>query len=98
MRHAMSFLIVGLPVPDHDGVAYKGDLGMWIRLTATDGHPISFNSKHLVVLRDHGGRTLVTHCSGEVLVEESQTAILAALRLRSGYRNTGMGAGAPGMQ
>ncbi|MEQ1954480.1 hypothetical protein [Mesorhizobium sp. CN2-181] len=62
---------------------------MWIRLTATDGHHVSLNSKHLVALRDHGDRTIVTHCQGEVLVEETQTAILAALRLR-GTQGTGM--------
>jgi hypothetical protein len=46
------------------------------------------NSKHLVALRDHGDRTIVTHCNGEVLVEESQTAILAALRLRGTHRTS----------
>ena len=61
---------------------------MWIRLTASDGHPVSLNSKHLVALRDHGDRTIVTHCNGEVLVEESQTAILTALRLRGTHRTS----------
>ena len=71
---------------------------MWIRLTASDGHPVSLNSKHLVALRDHGDRTIVTHCNGEVLVEESQTAILAALRLRGTHGTSAASSGLTSIQ
>jgi len=54
---------------------------MWIQLTGGDGETIAFEAKHLVLLKDHGDYTLLVHTHGEVLVRESRTAILNALRL-----------------
>lgn len=60
---------------------------MWIQLTASDGRPVSFNSNHLVLLKDHGDYTLVVHRNGAELVKESQGAIFDSLRLEGTERS-----------
>jgi uncharacterized protein YlzI (FlbEa/FlbD family) len=54
---------------------------MWIQLTECEGQTISLNSTHIVMIKEHGDRTLVVHARGEVAVLQSQEAILKALRL-----------------
>jgi hypothetical protein len=54
---------------------------MWIQLTDCSGHTISLNSTHLVMIKEHGDRTLLVHTRGEVMVLQSHDAVLKALKL-----------------
>jgi hypothetical protein len=54
---------------------------MWIQLTDGGGQTISLNSTQLVMIREHGDRTLLVHTRGEVMVLQSLDAIVKALRL-----------------
>jgi predicted ribosome-associated RNA-binding protein Tma20 len=57
-----------------------GDQIMWIQLTDSSGQTISLNSKQLVMIKEHGDKTLLVHTRGEVMVLQSQEAILKVLR------------------
>jgi hypothetical protein len=54
---------------------------MWIQLTDSSGQTISLNSTQLVLIKEHGDRTLLVHTRGEVIVAQSHDAILKALKL-----------------
>lgn len=54
---------------------------MWIQLTDGGGQTISLNSIHLVMIREHGDKTLLVHTRGEVTVLQSLDAIVKALGL-----------------
>ncbi|HEV2898808.1 MAG TPA: hypothetical protein VGX71_13425 [Pseudaminobacter sp.] len=54
---------------------------MWIQLTDSGGQTISSNSTHLVMIKEHGDRTLLVHTRGEVMVLQSHEAILKVLKL-----------------
>jgi hypothetical protein len=54
---------------------------MWIQLTDCGGQTISLNSTQLVMIKEHGNRTLLVHTRGEVMVLQSHDAVLKALRL-----------------
>ncbi|WP_146149022.1 hypothetical protein [Pseudaminobacter soli (ex Li et al. 2025)] len=56
---------------------------MWIQLTSGDGLTITLNSDHIVTFRAFGDRTRLVHLGGEILVLESDAAIIKALRLRN---------------
>jgi hypothetical protein len=60
---------------------YAGNQIMWIQLTDSGGQTISLNSTQLVMIKEHGDRTLLVHTRGEVMVLQSHEAILKALRL-----------------
>jgi hypothetical protein len=60
---------------------HAGDQIMWIQLTDSGGQTISLNSTQLVMIKEHGDRTLLVHTRGEVMVLQSREAILKALSL-----------------
>jgi hypothetical protein len=55
---------------------------MWVRLTRADGNAVTINTDHMVAIQDHGNHTLIVHVCGELLVLESQMALVQALRLQ----------------
>jgi hypothetical protein len=59
----------------------RGDQIMWIQLTDSGGQTISLNSTQLIMIKEHGDRTLLVHTRGEVMVLQSHDAVLKALRL-----------------
>ena len=61
---------------------------MWIQLTDCDGKPVTFNSQQMVALMEHGDRTLIIYKGGQIAVSESQSEILAALRLQEPERRS----------
>jgi hypothetical protein len=52
-----------------------------LTLTDSGGQTISLNSTQLVMIKEHGDRTLLVHTRGEVMVLQSHDAILKALSL-----------------